>query len=223
MAVSKDNLKLWDSLTMTDPKHVKPITGKQYKGDSPKPHYVIKRLTEAFGPIGIGWGYNVVDEHISSFAPDEHLHICRIAFWYVLDGKKSEPFEQFGQTKIFYSSSKEGSKPNFDEDAPKKSLTDALVKCASYIGVAADIFMGQWNDSKYQEEVQREYGPTKETFDAFKKNIEEAKDNESLLKQANGMKEAGVSGKLTESDLTELRKLYVVANARIKTSSTVKG
>lgn len=221
--MSKDNLKLWDSLTMTDPKHVKPITGKQYKGDSPKPHYVIKRLTEAFGPIGIGWGYNVVDEHISSFAPDEHLHICRIAFWYILDGKKSEPFEQFGQTKIFYSSSKADQKPNFDEDAPKKSLTDALVKCASYIGVAADIFMGQWNDSKYQEEVKHEHRPTKERFDIFVGLLNNATSDEELKKYGKNMRAAADGGELSKEDIAELAKVYKTNDDRIKNSSTVKG
>jgi hypothetical protein len=44
-----------------------------------------------------------------------------------------------------------------DEDAPKKSVTDALVKCASYLGFAGDIFSGMWDDSKYVEQAGREW------------------------------------------------------------------
>ena len=51
-----------------------------------------------------------------------------------------------------------------DEDAPKKSATDGMVKCLSMLGFAGDIFSGQWDDSKYvawaAEETARREMPT---------------------------------------------------------------
>ena len=51
-----------------------------------------------------------------------------------------------------------------DEDAPKKSVTDGMVKCLSMLGFAGDIFSGQWDDSKYvayaAEETKRREMPT---------------------------------------------------------------
>lgn len=44
-----------------------------------------------------------------------------------------------------------------DEDAPKKSVTDALIKCASYLGFAGDIFSGRWDDSKYVQQAGEEW------------------------------------------------------------------
>src|SRR5689334_24281044 len=44
-----------------------------------------------------------------------------------------------------------------DEDAGKKSVTDAMVKCMSMIGFAGDIFSGRWDDSKYVEQVGQEF------------------------------------------------------------------
>ena len=44
-----------------------------------------------------------------------------------------------------------------DEDAPKKSLTDAIVKAASQVGIAANIFLGRWDDQKYVAQVNAEY------------------------------------------------------------------
>ena len=44
-----------------------------------------------------------------------------------------------------------------DEDAPKKSLTDAIIKAASHLGIAANIFLGRWDDQKYLAEVNAEY------------------------------------------------------------------
>jgi hypothetical protein len=47
-------------------------------------------------------------------------------------------------------------KPFTDEDAPKKSVTDALVKALSMIGFAGDIFMGRYDDSKYVNDLRAE-------------------------------------------------------------------
>lgn len=142
-----DNMKLWDSVKVTDPLAVKPITGKSYKGDSPKPYWLIQRATEVFGPIGVGWGVTVKSERFERMTEHEVLHVAVVSVWYVLDGKRSETFDQMGGTKACYLTSK-GSYM-VDEDAGKKSVTDGMVKCLSMIGFAGDIFSGLWNDSKY--------------------------------------------------------------------------
>lgn len=139
---------------MTDPRAVKPITGKQYQGNSPKPYWIVERLTEEFGPCGIGWGFSILNERIERFSEFETLHIAVVRFWYVLGDQRGE-LEQIGQTKASYMTSKD--KFMLDEDAPKKSVTDALIKCASYLGFAGDIFSGRWDDSKYVAEAREAY------------------------------------------------------------------
>jgi hypothetical protein len=143
-----DNKKLWLEVCVTAPHAVKPITGKQYKGNSPKPYWIIERATEVFGPCGIGWGLEVLDERFERFGEVESLHIARVQVWYMLDGKKGV-IEQMGQTRASYMAG--SGKFIVDEDAPKKSVTDGMVKCLSMIGFAGDIFSGQWDDSKYVE------------------------------------------------------------------------
>lgn len=143
-----ENMKLWNSVKVTAPHAVKPITGKQYKGNSPKPYWIIERATETFGPCGIGWGIEVVNERFERFGDTEALHIALVRVWFVLDGKRGQ-IEQMGQTRASYVT-KEG-KFIVDEDAPKKSVTDGMVKCLSMLGFAGDIFSGQWDDSKYVE------------------------------------------------------------------------
>lgn len=148
------NKALWDRVCITDPKAVKPITGKQYKGNSPNPYWIVERMTEEFGPCGIGWGFTILNERMERLTVDEVLHIAVVRLWYVLDGKRGE-LEQIGQTKAVYAKNAGGMM--VDEDAPKKSVTDALVKCASYIGFAGDIFSGRWDDSKYVEYARNHY------------------------------------------------------------------
>lgn len=149
------NMKLWDSVCVTDPAAVKSITGKQYKGNSPKPYWIIQRATETFGPCGLGWGVEVVSERFERFA-DEALHVAMVRVWYELDGKRGV-IEQMGQTKAAYTSA--AGKHIVDEDAPKKSVTDGMVKCLSMIGFAGDIFSGQWDDSKYVQWAGDQYAP----------------------------------------------------------------
>ena len=155
-----ENMKLWQSVCVTAPHAVKAITGKQYKGNSPKPYWIIQRATETFGPCGLGWGINVLNERFERFG-DEALHIASVRVWYVLDGKRGE-VEQMGQTRAAYTAA--SGKYIVDEDAPKKSMTDGMVKCLSMQGFAGDIFSGQWDDSKYVEwaaqETARREAPT---------------------------------------------------------------
>ena len=143
------NTALWDSVKTTDPSAVKPITGKSYKGNSPKPYWLIERATQTFGPVGIGWGVIVKSERFERMSDTDVLHVAVVSIWYVLDGKRSETFDQMGGTKACYMTAK-GSLM-VDEDAGKKSVTDGMVKCLSMLGFCGDIFSGMWDDSKYVE------------------------------------------------------------------------
>ena len=150
-----DNKALWNAVSKTDPRAVKPITGKSYQGNSPKPYWLVDRATEEFGPIGIGWGVIVKSERFERLGEFDVLHVAVVSVWYVKDGKRSETFDQMGGTKAAYKTAK-GSLM-VDEDAGKKSVTDGMVKCLSMIGFAGDIFSGRWDDSKYVEETAAEF------------------------------------------------------------------
>jgi hypothetical protein len=149
-----NNKELWNRAFTTDPKAVKAITGKQYSGNSPKPYWIVERLTDEFGPCGIGWGFTILNERFERFSDTDTLHVAVVRFWYMLGEKRGE-LEQVGQTKSSYTTSK--GVFLLDEDAPKKSVTDALVKCASYLGFAGDIFSGRWDDSRYVAEANKEW------------------------------------------------------------------
>lgn len=149
-----DNLELWKLVEKTDPKQVKAITGKPYKGNSPKPHYLVQKATETFGPCGIGWGFKILAERVENAAEGDKVHIAHIQVWYVWGDKRGE-VEHVGQT--MFSGKRNDGKLYTDEDAPKKSVTDALVKALSMIGFAGDIFMGRYDDSKYVQEIGQEF------------------------------------------------------------------
>lgn len=196
------NLEIWSKFEDIDPKFTKAITGKPYKGTSPSPHYVIKCLTDLFGPVGKGFGWDVVAEE---FAPmgDEVLHWCRIRFWHT---DRANHFDAYGQTKALM---KTKSGLMLDEDAPKKSLTDAIVKAASQIGIAANIFLGRWDDSKYVAEVNAEYRKAEEPpFDAA---AAEARITGSIARVEND----GDLVKLWKREAATIKQIGVEGEARI--------
>ena len=150
------NLDLWNAVADIDPDFTKPITGKDYRGTSPNPHYLIKLATEKLGPAGQGFGWEVIAEGFEHMG-DTVLHWCRIEFWWREGGVGGAVggFESYGQTKAAYTTSK--GQHRVDEDAPKKSMTDALTKALAQIGFGANIFLGRWDDSKYVDHVRENY------------------------------------------------------------------
>lgn len=152
-----DNMKLWQAVEKTPVEHTKAITGKSYKGTSPKPHYLVQKATEIFGPCGIGWGFSV-EERVEQGAmiganEFDRMHIAKVKVWYKWEGERGE-VEHIGGTP--FSGRRSSGSPFTDEDAPKKSVTDALIKALSMIGFAGDIFMGRYDDSKYVSDLQDE-------------------------------------------------------------------
>jgi hypothetical protein len=154
------NLALWHQVEKTDPNYTKPFSrGGGFRGTATNATYLAKKATEVFGPMGIGWGVEIIDEAIMDGAPlddagnRERIHKVRVKLWYRLGEERGEVV-QFGQT-TFVGRNKNGFFT--DEEAPKKSLTDAMSKCLSLLGFSADIHLGRYDDNKYVEEVAAEF------------------------------------------------------------------
>lgn len=165
-----ENMRVWDQVSKTDPRFTKGFQrGGGFKGTSTNATYLARRATEMFGPAGECWGMEVIREYIA----EGHLievrdgcpvyaktHIVHARLWYMVDdpntGQKARcvGIEQFGQTEYVG----KNSRGLFtDEEAPKKSLTDAMVKCLSHLGFAADIYLGLYDDNKYVAKLKEEF------------------------------------------------------------------
>lgn len=149
-----NNLSIWDSVAAVDELYTTPfVKPSGWVGTSINPTYLAKQATEKFGPMGHGWGLRVLDEKYVEGAPLSDglvlakIHVLRVQLWYMLEGKECH-VEQYGQTTFVG----EGSFGIFtDEEAPKKSMTDAMTKCLSLLGFAADIYMGVF-DNKHSDQ-----------------------------------------------------------------------
>ena len=150
------NLLLWKKVEETAPGYTKTGELDGRKVTSINGTYMVKRATEAFGPIGQGWGYEIEDESFQPGAPitkdgavigNAVMHTLKVRLWYMRGDKKCEVVH-FGHTP-YIRGTHYGAMTDFD--APKKSLTDAIKKCLSMIGFSADVFLGLYDDTNYVE------------------------------------------------------------------------
>jgi hypothetical protein len=169
-----DTMSIWERNKTPDPKYVKEFNrGGGFKGSATNTQYMIQRATEEFGPNGIGWGVDITDEQ---YVPGGHLtdtdktiiHVVRGYVWYMQDGTRYQTSEQFGQT-TFVGKNKHG--VFTDEEAPKKSVTDMMLKCLSLLGFSADIFLGHWDDNKYVNDVRKQFDVPKQKKQQAAKSV----------------------------------------------------
>ena len=145
------NLDLWDKLGVTDPKHTKAFNrAGGFKGTAIKPQWVLRRLTEEFGPCGKGWG---VFEPTFQVVPvgQEVLVYCTVTGWYGTDEAR---VVGVGGDKVAAARS---SGVFTDDEAFKKAFTDAIMNAFKFIGVGADVHMGLFDDSKYVAEAAQSF------------------------------------------------------------------
>jgi hypothetical protein len=161
-----ENLSLWQEKAKPAAKATKKrdsngnlVEAKDQNGNSSiNSYYMFEAATDLFGPVGIGWGYEIVSEGREKGAPRvvegnllyEESHTLRLKLWYMRDGKRYE-VENFGHTQAVYWVQKWTSF-TYDPEAPKKSLTDAIKKCLSMIGVYSDVYKGMLEDFDYVQE-----------------------------------------------------------------------
>lgn len=169
-------MEIWNKVSTTDAKYVKGFSrGGGFRGTAINATWLAREATKTFGPCGTGWGIRVLDEkYVEGHYIDERnrsiTHVVRVQLWYMLDGKEGS-IEQYGQTTMV------GSNKNgcfTDEEAPKKSITDAMSKCLSLLGFGSDIHLGLYDDNKYVADRQREAGKSDQP-DADPAAVEQAK------------------------------------------------
>ncbi|EIN0009337.1 hypothetical protein LN994_002015 [Salmonella enterica] len=176
-AGESDNLELWKDVFKTDERFTTAFSVNG-GGTSINGTYMTMIATREFGPKGIGWGVDILEERFDNGAPitrtvkgtdgnntwelipdgvggilSEKHHIIKIRLWYIRNGVRGEEIS-FGCTPYIYSS-KHGL--ICDSEATKKSLTDATKKALSALGFCADIFMGLYDNQEYRQKNKAEF------------------------------------------------------------------
>ncbi len=146
-----DKTELWDRLGKTDPKHTKAFSrAGGFKGTAIKPMFSYRRMTEEYGPCGVGWGVGEPTFQVVT-AGDEILVYCTTSIWH---GARGNIVFGVGGDKAVI---KQSSGLRSDDEAFKKAFTDAVTNALKLIGVGADVHMGLFEDNKYVTETRQEF------------------------------------------------------------------
>ena len=138
-----NKMDLYNSLRKVPEEAKKTIAAGRLKGFTDiNPMWRIKALTEAFGPCGIGWWYEITDKRIEAYK-DEIKAFVDIKLFYVLDGKFSQPVVGTGGAS-FVTMEKSGA--YVSDECFKMALTDAISVAAKSLGVGADVYYDKDRD-----------------------------------------------------------------------------
>lgn len=144
----KENMNLYQQFRECPQEAQKPIAAGRLKGKTDiNPMWRIKRLTEVFGPCGIGWVCPIVDKWIEE-SPDtkEKIANVRVQLRYKYNGEWSEPIDGIGGSTFVVA---ERNGLYADDDCFKKAYTDAISVACKSLGIAADIYYAKDPETKY--------------------------------------------------------------------------
>jgi len=145
----EEKMKYYDALRQPPPEALKQIQGGRIGGKTDiNPQWRYKAVTEQFGPCGVGWKYNIEKLWLEP-AEGEVCAFAQISLFIKVDGEWSEAIPGVGGSMLV---AKESKGPYVSDEAYKMAITDALSVAMKMIGVAADIYAGLWDGTKYKDQ-----------------------------------------------------------------------
>ena len=150
-----DNLSAWNSFSKPPPSFLKKIGGGRLAGKSDiNPQWRYKAMTEQYGPCGIGWKFEIVRFWTEKGDGGEVFAFSQINLFTLTPQSKdcvrcwSAPIPGIGGSMLI--AAEKGGLHNNDE-AFKMATTDALGTAMKMLGVAAEVYLGNWDGAKYKE------------------------------------------------------------------------
>jgi hypothetical protein len=144
-------LEIYKKLSQPPKDALKEISEGPLKGKTDiNPQWRYKAMTETFGLVGIGWKYEIQKLWTEPGANGETLAFAQVAvFVRDPDTKEwSDAIVGIGGSKLI---NKFNAGPKSNDEGYKMAVTDAFSTSLKMIGVAADIYAGRWDGSKYTE------------------------------------------------------------------------
>ena len=147
----EENLKIYNLIKSVPAEAQKKITGGRLSGMTDiKPMWRIEKLTEVFGPCGLGWYTTTKNKEIIDGANDEKIAVVDINLFVnykkplnLDDDLWSKPLEGTGGSGFI---AKEKNGLYTSDECFKMAYTDALSVACKSLGMGAEIY---WGDSKH--------------------------------------------------------------------------
>lgn len=198
-----NNLKTWNDVKQVPPEHLKEIKFGYLKGKSDiNPQWRLMAMTQAFGMVGHGWTYRIVRTWSEKTPDGQVLAFAEVAVKTKFEGEWGEEFSGIGGSMIA-----ELAKGNLksNDEGYKMAVTDALSVAFKCVGIAADIYLGNYDGSKYAKTSETAYTDQEAIakkleaeFNQTKLDIENAQDASVLGKAYNYFKNTVYANQVIE-------------------------
>lgn len=159
----------------------KPIQGGRMNGKTDiNPMWRIKKLTEMFGPCGVGWYYKSVREWTEPYEKSVAAFV-KIELYIKVDNEWSMPIQGSGGS-MFVEIQKSGA--YVSDECFKMATTDAISVACKQLGIGADVYWDK-DESKYtghDSESQKQNQPEDEDG-SRKPNQPEDEERNALMEE----------------------------------------
>lgn len=140
-----DNMRIYDKVRSVPKEALKAFNNGRFSGTDINPMWRIKKLTELFGPCGIGWYTEVTRQEVVS-ADDQTMMVFVDVNLYIKDGDTwSKPIFGTGGNTLKV-------KGRGDDEGYKKAYTDAVSIACKALGIGADVWFANDTTSKYSDQ-----------------------------------------------------------------------
>ena len=173
-----NSIEIYESLARPPKTALREIQAGKLKGKTDiNPQWRYKAMTEKFGLVGIGWKYEIQKLWTEQGAKEEKLAFAQVAV-FVKDGDVwSEQIVGIGGSKLV---AIEKGSPVSNDEGYKMAVTDAFSTALKMLGVAADIYAGLWDGSKYKEPAEKLPQQVQMVKDVFEGEVVEVKQSTQL-------------------------------------------
>jgi hypothetical protein len=148
-----DNMRLWESVKVTDPKFHKAVAYGKRRFTAIDPQWQLQEATKRWGPYGHKWGLRKIQHEIvrmDDIGTDgpvvDYAIILRAEFFYPFNDEEVS-FEILNDDKFARG-----------QEVLKKLITNTRSKALSLLGFSADVFMGMYDDVSYVKDLEKRFG-----------------------------------------------------------------
>ena len=144
-----EKMEIYDRVRSVPDEAKKSISAGRLKGMTDiNPMWRIKKLTEEFGPCGIGWWTKVTDRWTETIG-DETCAFVDLELYIKVGDEWSKPITGSGGSKL---ATKERSGVYVSDECYKMAETDALSVACKKLGIGADVYFSA-DRTKYSQTV----------------------------------------------------------------------
>ena len=161
-----NNLDIYNAGRVVPAEAQKQFNNGRFSGTDINPMWRIKKLTETFGPCGLGWYVGDVVEHYEDHG-EQTIAIVNLNLYVNYEGEWSKPIYGTGGNVVVR-------KGQVSDEAYKMAYTDALSVACKALGIGADVYFSK-DATKYSaadaangEEARQQRAASKPAADAEK-------------------------------------------------------